>query len=208
MKSLIAFLSVLIISCASYAGEEDLYAPVPPADSSFVRTVNMMDDKAAKIDIDGSSFPTGENPQVSNYVVIKQGSHTVSVAGKGQPTTIEAKKYYTVAVMKDGTVKVMSDAQIEDPSKAMIYFYNFSDLAAATLSVPSHKAKVFENVKASESASRVINAVALDVAIASAEGDVAKVDKVELKRQSGTSVFLMGEKGHYTAFAVMNKVAQ
>ena len=53
-----------------------------------------------------------------------------------------------------------------------------------------------------------VNAVALDVAIASAEGDVAKVDKVELKRQSGTSVFLMGEKGHYTAFAVMNKVAQ
>ena len=98
-------------------------------------------------------MPASEQVQMSNYTVIKHGDHTLNFGEKGQPIHIEAKKYYTVAVMKDGTVKVMPDAQIEDPSKAMIYFYN-SDLAAATLSVPSHKAKVFENVKASESASR------------------------------------------------------
>ena len=208
MKFMLTFLTVLLIPLFSFAGEEDLYAPVPPADSAFVRTVNMSGDDKTVIRVDGSAFPAGDHALVSNYAVIKQGEHALSVSDKKQSITIEAKQYYTIFIFKDSTAKVMKDGLIEDPSKAMLYFYNLSDSADGVLSVPSHKATVFEKIAAGDSASRVINAVSVDLAVKAGTEDVATLEKVELKRQSGTSVFLTGEAGKYTAFSVQNKVAQ
>lgn len=208
MKYIIAFLALLFIPFSAFAaGEESLYAPVPPADSAFVRAVNLSDSKAAVL-LDGVSFPSGENSQVSNYAVIKQGDRSLSAGDKKESVKVEAKQYYTIAVMQDGTFKVMKDALIEDPSKAMLYFYNLSDAATASLSVPSHKATVFEKVAAADSASRAINAVSVDLAVKAGDSDVKTLEKVELTRQSGSSVFLTGTSGKYTAFFVKNKVAQ
>ena len=209
MKFMLTFLAALLIPFSAFAaGEEALYAPVPPADSAFVRAVNLTDVAKTAIQIDGSSFAVGDNAQVSNYAVIKQGDHSLSVGDKKQPITIEAKQYYTIVVAKDGAAKVMKDGLIEDPSKAMLYFYNLSDSSAGALSVPSHKATVFEKIAAGESASRAINAVSVDLTVKAGEADVATLEKVELKRQAGTSVFLTGTAGKYTAFSVQNKVAQ
>lgn len=208
MKSIIAFLALLLVPFSAFAaGEESLYAPVPPADSAFVRTVNLSDAKTAVL-LDGVAFPAGENAQVSNYSVIKQGERSLSVGDKKQPVTIEAKQYYTIAITQDGTAKIIKDALIEDPSKAMLYFYNLSSSANASLAVPSHKATVFEKVAATDSASRAINAVSVDLAVKAGETDVSTLEKVELTRQAGTSVFLTGTAGKYAAFSVKNKVAQ
>lgn len=207
MKLILAFLALLVIPFSAQAGEEDLYAPVPPADSAFVRTVNLTGDDKAAIQLGGASFPASAQALVSDYIVIKQGEHSLTVGEKSQAVTIEAKQYYTVAVAKDGTANVLKDGLIEDPSKAMLYFYNLSDAASASLFAPSHKASIFENIAAGTSTSRTINPVTIDVDVKAGDA-VVGTQKAELKRQAGTSVFLVGEKDAYTAFTVQNKVAQ
>lgn len=209
MKKLFVLLAFLLLPLSATAGEEALYAPVPPADSAFVRTVNAGDDSVPPVRLDGSAFPAGEQKAVSDYAVIKQGEHVLTIGEENQPITIDAGQYYTVVVLKDGAVKILKDALIENPAKATIYFYNLSDAAAATLEVPSYKATIFENIAVGEGASREINAVSgFSLAVKADGKDAGKIDGIELKRQQGISVFLTGTEGQYKVFAVTNKVAQ
>jgi hypothetical protein len=122
MKTILAALAVFLVPVAATAGEEALYAPVPPADSAFVRTVNLMGDAAAAIQLDGAALPAGAQPLVSDYAVIKQGDHSLSVGGQKSPVAIEAKQYYTIAVSEDGKINVLKDALIEDPSQSHAVF--------------------------------------------------------------------------------------
>ncbi len=207
MKKLLTALALLCVPFTAMAGEEDLYAPVPPADSAFVRTVNLTVDDGLAIQLDGAAFPAGEIASVSNYAVIKQGEKNLTAGEHKQPLTIEAKQYYTIAVSKDDA-KLLKDAPIENPAKAMIYFYNLSDAADATLDAPSHKATIFEKVAAGTNASRDINATTIDLTVKADGAEVAKLEKIELVRQAGVSIFLTGVKGEYKAFSVVNKVAQ
>lgn len=208
MKKLLVLAAFLFLPLTASAGEEALYAPVPPSDSAFVRAVNATGDAALSATLDGAKFPAGVQESVSDYAVIKQGDHALKVGASDQALKIEAGQYYTIVVLKGGVAKVIKDALIENPAKAMIYFYNLSDAAAATLEAPSHNATIFENIAAGEGKSREINAVAFSLSVKADAAEAGKVDNLELKRQQGNSVFLTGEKGQYKVFAVTNKVAQ
>jgi alginate O-acetyltransferase complex protein AlgF len=208
LKTMLAALAAFLIPVSAMAGEEALYAPVPPADSAFVRTVNLTGDATASIQLDGSSLPAGAQPLVSDYAVIKQGDHSLSAGAQKSPVTIEAKQYYTIVVAADGKTNVLKDALIEDPSKAMLYFYNLSDKSSVSLFAPSHKATVFENIAVGASTSRAINAVAIGLVVKAGDSEIGTTGDVDLKRQVGTSVFLTGKDGDYQVFSVQNKVAQ
>lgn len=208
MKLWMTLLALVLLPTAVFAGEEDLYAPVPPADSAFVRAVNLTGKADQAIQIDSSKFPASSESMVSDYIIVKQGKHDVVFGDHKQTADIEAKQYYTIAANADGSIKVLKDALVENPAKAMIYFYNFSTAADAALASPSHKATVFEKIAPLNAAYRDINAVNLDLAVKADGKDVTTLEKVELKRQMATSVFLTGAEGSYKAFTLQNKVAQ
>lgn len=210
MKTLFAFfLALFMIPLAALAaGEEELYAPVPPADSAFVRAVNLTGDAGLAVQLGGLPFPAGMIDSVSDYAVIKQGEHKLSYGDKSQAVTIEAGNYYTLVVAKEGDAKVLEDALIENPAKAVIYFYNLSDAAAASLLAPSHNATIFEGIASGASTSREINAATLDLAVKADGADIAGLEQIKLQRQAGVSIFLTGAKNDYKAFAVFNKVSQ
>ena len=199
-------LTMVLAPFAAYAGEEELYAPLPPADSAFVRVVNLTSTPEAKITIDEAAIPAGNENAVSEYVVIKEGARSLNFNEKKDPVTIEAGQYYTIAVLSDGSVKTFKDVLIEDPAKAVIYFYNFSDAAEATLMAPSHNTAIFEKVAADDSKSREINAVTFGLKATVKGVDAGSVDEVELKRGWGTSLFLTGAEGNYKLFSVQNTV--
>jgi alginate O-acetyltransferase complex protein AlgF len=209
MKLILTFFAMMIVPFTAMAGEEDLYAPVPPADSAFVRVVNVTGDSALTLQIDGASLPAGAHSEVSDYIIIKQGERALSFGDKKQTITIEARQYYSLAITaKDTDAKIIKDALIENPAKAMVYFYNFSDAPAASLSVPSHNATVFEDIAPLGNSSRAINAATIDFTVKSGSNDVATLEKIALRRQVGTSIFLTGTAGNYKAFAIENKVSQ
>jgi hypothetical protein len=209
MKTLaLIILTMVLAPFAAHAGEEELYAPVPPADSSFIRVVNLTDTPDAQTKIDDATIPPGMENAVSEYVVIKAGERSFHFNDKKEPVSIEAGQYYTIAVSGDGSVKVFKDALIKDPAKAVIYFYNLSDAADATLTAPSHNTAIFEKVAANDSKSREINAVTFGLKATAKGKDAGTVDEVELKRGRGTSLFLTGPEGNYKFFSVQNTVKQ
>lgn len=208
MKLFLACLVVLSLSVPAYASEEALYAPVPPSDSAFVRTVQVTNEGQGKIQIDGIVPPKSIQDQVSDFIVIKQGSHVVEAGDKKENVQIEAQQYYTIAILGQGEVKVIKDKVIEDPTKASLYFYNFSDANSASLVSPTHKATIFKDISAGGSDSREINAVALGLEVKAGDVSAGMLESVDLKRQQGTSIFLTGKAGSYHVFSVQNKVAQ
>ncbi|MCC6597509.1 MAG: alginate O-acetyltransferase AlgF [Alphaproteobacteria bacterium] len=207
MKNLYLALVFLLFPLSVSANEEALYAPVPPAESAFVRAVNVSADENLSLKIDDAGFTPSEKAFVSDYAVVTQGSHNVTFGKNQKSVSLEAQKHYTLAAMADGTLKVMKDAEIENPAKAMVYFYNLSDAKAATLEAPSHKATIFENIAAGESASREINAVNFSLSVKVDGKEVGTLGGVDLKREQGTSIFLTG-KGDYAIAVVTNKIAQ
>lgn len=209
MKSFFVCLAVFLLSVPAYAADEEaLYAPVPPADSAFVRTVNATGNVQEKITVDGVEPQKSTQDFVSDFSVIKQGSHVVQFGDKKETLQIEAQQYYTIAVINQNEVKVIKDKVIEDPSKASLYFYNLSDAGVASLSSTTHKANIFKTVSAGASDSREINAVVLGLEVKVADTSAGVLDNVELKRQQGTSVFLTGKSGSYRVSHVQNKVTQ
>lgn len=209
MKAQIFILTLLIfIPALAMADEKELYKPLPPADSAFVRFVNLTDTKADAAKIGDVTIAPGEKTPVSDYSVVKKGKRTFYLGEKTSPVSVEAGQYYTVVVPADGSITVIQDALIENPAKAVIYFYNLSDSEEGTLVAPTHKTNIFEKVGSMKSESREINAVTFNLQAKAGKDDAGTIEGVNLKRQEGTSVFLTGKKGSYKSFSVQNAVAE
>lgn len=207
MKNLWSILATfLFISSLAIAGEEALYAPVPPADSAFVRIVNITDDPDLIVKLDGVVLNGIKEIPVSDFVIIKQGQRNLNYADHSEELDIKAGKYYTIAILINNKVHLMDDALIENPSKAVLYFYNLSDLNSASLFAPSYKATIFENIATNTSISREINAVDFDLIVKSSSEEIKTLKDISLKRQIGTSIFLIGKKDAYQIFVVENKI--
>lgn len=207
-KQILILALMLFIPSLATAGEEELYKPLPPADSAFVRFVNLTDMKADAAKIDDVSILPGKQVPVSDYGIVKQGERTFRLGEKSQPVTVKAGQYYTIVVPAEGDIKIIQDALIENPAKAVIYFYNLSDAAEGSLIAPAHKTKIFEKVGSMESDSREINAVTFNLQVKAGNSEAGTIEEVNLKRQEGTSIFLTGASGAYNSFSVQNAVAQ
>ncbi|MFO1242234.1 MAG: alginate O-acetyltransferase AlgF [Rickettsiales bacterium] len=194
----------------SAADDTALYDPTPPADSAFVRIINTT---ATAVDatIGSASYTSVAAPGISPYRVIPQGEQEAKAGDVSKKVSIEAGKYYSVAITeKDGKKELVTleDAVIKNPAKAMIYFYNFSDSATASLNAVKQKADIVSGVKAGESASREVNALTIDVAVNDAEGkEVKAFPGVELKRRTGVNFLLTGSGSNRQATMTVSDIA-
>ncbi len=204
--ALLAFL--FIIPATVQADEAALYAPAPPADAAFVRVINVTDSQELNISIGAVTPPFTDEKRVSDYAVVKQGEHTVTLDGSTESLTLEASNYYSVAVTSDKELVLIKDIFVEDPTKAALYFYNFTS-APASLVSPSYGATLFEKVESNTGTSRDINAVSFDLAIKDESDEtLATLDKVELKRRQGTSIIILeNADAEAVVITLTNKVA-
>lgn len=145
-------------------------------------------------------------PGVSSYMVVKQGSQPLKLGGVSENIKVDAGKYYTLAVTPAGKVVTLDDAIIEQPNKAYVYFYNFSDAAKASLFAPQHKADIVADVAAGSSKFREVNALTVDMDVKANGEKVDSFPGVELKRRTGTSFVLVGTKGKLQAIKVDNNI--
>lgn len=207
MKIIALFL--VITPFYAQANEDALYAPAPPADSAFVRTINASSDTESTVAVDGRTFEPSEDARISNYSILKNGEYEVTHLDQQDTINVKAGHYYSVVITSDNAVKLIEDDLIEDPSKAKVYFYNLSGTQAA-LTAPSHKATIFENVASLSSEARDINAVTFDVAIEIDNQAVKTFPGLSLKRQIGTSIILFDSQSDdsYEAIVIENTVQQ
>ncbi len=193
MKKIITAIVIALLSPSiAIANEDALYAPAPPADSAFVRTINATADTSIAIQLNGVSLAQNEEHiNISDYAVFKQGNYDLTYGDKNEKIALEAGQYYSIAVKKDQSYVVIKEDLIENPSKAMLYFCNFSD-APASIKSPEYNATIFENIATSECTSREVNAVTFDLALEANDKIVKDLPGIALKRQTGTSIILIG----------------
>lgn len=196
--------TLLLMPSLAFADEDGLYAPAPPADSAFVRTINATSKTDEVIQINGNALNTENGSSiVSDYVILKEGSHKLSFSDLTKEVTLNAGKYYTLAVTADNNVKIFEDALIEDPTKATVYFCNFTK-TPASLKSEEFQATLFENIETLTCDSREINAVDFDLNVFNADGEIKNFPEVSLKRQIGTSIIVTDNE----TYLFDNKVSQ
>lgn len=204
MKYFIILLGLIFIPTVSFADEDSLYAPAPPADSAFVRTINATGNIDTLIKINQTSLMTENKSEViSDYNILKEGKHKINFGEMNDEIELDAGKYYSIAITPNNEVKIYEDALIENPTKAVVYFCNFSKIPASLIS-KEFEATLFENVESLSCESREINAVDFDLNVSNDDGEIKNFPKVSLKRQMGTSVIIMDGE----TYLIENKVSQ
>lgn len=194
-------LSLAAAPFAARAGDDGLYeAPVDP-NSAFIR---VLAPGATLAVVNGTTVDSIEQG-LSAYVNVEPGEIPVTAGEASGTVTATPGAYYTLAWNEAGEPVLLQDQAADDPSKAIVYFYNFSDKPTVDLFAPSAKVNAVEAVPASGGKSVALKApLQLDFEV-QAEGEtIAKVASVDLKRRGGVSIVFSGADGNYTASAVQN----
>ena len=208
MKNLLILLSTLLLSFGTAsANDDELYDPAPPADSAFVRVVNAASGVVKAPAVVGSyNYGELEYPKISDYHIIKQGEHTVTVGGVSEKMTIEAGAYYTIALTDSLKLAQLKDELLSNPAKSRVYFYNFSDSANGALVASDHGKAIFENVAVNGADSREVNALKLNLQTKAGETAVSDYKDVQLKRRVGTTFLITGKSGNHKSIMLENEV--
>jgi alginate O-acetyltransferase complex protein AlgF len=204
MKKIWMTLLALMLPQLAMADDAELYDPAPPPNSAFVRVIQV-GKASAPATLAGKSFTLKEKA-ISDYLVIPAGEQEFKAGAEKATLTIDAGKYYTLIATGSGKPQQAEDAQIKNPAKSMIYFYNVSD-SAGSLYAPVHKADIV-SAEPGKNVSKEINALKLAVDVKAGDKAVKSFKDVQLKRRIGTTFILMGSKGAYQAVQVGNAVVR
>ena len=199
-------LSLLLLSAPVLADDAQLYDPAPPADAAFVRVLNANPSGEISATMGDANFGKVAYPGLSPYMVVKQGDQALKAGSASETVKVEAGKYYTMALGADGKVATLSDAIIEQPSKAYVYFYNFSDAAKASLRAVKQNVDIVADVPIAQAKHREMNALTVDMAVTVDGTTIQDFPAVSLKRRSGVSFLLAGTGDAKKAVKIENKI--
>jgi alginate O-acetyltransferase complex protein AlgF len=180
------FLAFCCLGLSSVAAQL-LYEPEPPANSAFVRIVNLTGkDQTSKIG--RVLFDTLKAFAVSPYRVISQGRHTFQVESSTTEVNFVAQKFYTI------TAQAKTPMVFEDTSatraKALISVYNLSDLTLINLKTNDNKITVVADVKPNTVKSQFVNALKIGFLLTQGTTRVVEFPSVQLERGFSYSAFV------------------
>lgn len=183
---------LLVAATPAMANDQELYDPAPPADAAFVRVLNAGASGDISPTVGDAKYGKVAAPGISAYRVVKQGTQSMKTGDTSESIEVTAGKYYTLALSGEGSVTTLSDAIIEQPSKAYVYFYNFSDAPKASLRATKQNVDVVGDVAANMGKHREMNALTVDLAVVADGKTIKEFPGVVLKRRSGVSFLLTG----------------
>jgi alginate O-acetyltransferase complex protein AlgF len=196
----------LVSAEPAVANDQELYDPAPPSDAAFVRVLNGGSSGDVTPTVGDAKYGKVAAPGISAYRVVKQGAQRMKAGEKTESIQVEAGKYYTLALSAEGNVTMLSDAIIEQPSKAYVYFYNFSDAPKASLRATKQNVDVVGDVVANTGNHREMNALTVDLAVVADGKTIKDFPGVVLKRRSGVSFLLTGTGDAKQAAMIENNI--
>ncbi|PTU74226.1 alginate O-acetyltransferase AlgF [Pseudomonas mangrovi] len=185
MKRIIASLLVSfgLLAGASHAREDagaELYDAAAPADSAFVRVLNLSDGRVRAM--------LGGKNQAQQIAAGQLGGYRFTVPGKvhldveGQSTSVDLAANTANTFVYDGSsLRLLQDAFINEPKKAQVGFYN---LSGQTLSLKTADGKhaIVDSVAAGQNGSRMVNELKIAFAAYQGEQKIADFPEVFLKK--------------------------
>ena len=155
---MLRFLLIMLLLCISPVLADDetqLYDPVAPPGSAFVRTLNN---------------------HITPYVPL--------------PASEEYKEGQFYTLYKH---RIFADPLATNRAKALVVFYNLTDIQNLSLKTADGSIAIVENVGALKNDSREINAVRIGFSVHDENGEVASLEEKALDRGSSYSVFAFDE---------------
>lgn len=194
------------ISQAAQDGNADLYDAVAPANSAFVRVLNLSE-RNIEVTLSGKNKPQAvTSGQFGGYRFVAPGKHQIAVGDKALESELKANTASTV-IYRDGELLLIADQFVNEPRKAQIAFYNLTDKPAALKTVDGQHV-VVEMITRDQTGSRMVNELKIAfAAYAEAEADkLVSFDELFLKKGRSYSYALLPAGSGYRAITLANSI--
>lgn len=193
MKPSTLFTAIALIAAShttlAAEGNADLYDAVAPADSAFVRVLNLSDANI-EVTLSGKLNPQKVAPgQLGGYRFVPAGAHKIGVGAKAIEPTLAANAASTV-VYDGKQLNLIADQYVNEPKKAQVAFYNLTP-AQATLRTADGKHEVVKALANGQTGARMVNEIKIDFAAYVNDQEVASFDELFLKKGRSYSYVLL-----------------
>jgi hypothetical protein len=190
--AMIVCIAALLAPAAARADTRSVYGPEVPGDSAFARFVNAIPGSTAEeFELGATSFDPLKYAAVSPYKPVTPDIYQISAAGRDMEIIPRSGVYYTI-VCSPQAITVLEDPAHVDPARAQVFLYNLSTIAFLDLKTSDGKTGVILGVRPGASGVKVVNAVAVSLAVWNAASRIASVGDPGLTRGSSFSVFAIG----------------
>lgn len=195
------FWTVLIVGALFLSGgaraaeDEGLYDPAPPAGAAFVRVMDVREGAAPgstqaagpalAVELDDQKVNVPKEG-TSAYHVVMQGDRQATLGPARFPFTIFAGRFYTLVV--EGApaaprLSVLADPNPDNPAKAILVLYNFTDREALRLATADGRTTVIPAVTRGMNASQDVNPLTVGLGVGEPGGGVlATLAPIALER--------------------------
>lgn len=185
MKRILSSLLVTLglLAGTSHAREDagaELYDAAAPADSAFVRVLNLSNGNV-RVTLSGKNQAQQVAAgQLGGYRFTPPGETRLEIGSQSVSPTLEANTANTF-VYDGTTLRMLQDAFVNEPKKAQIGFYNLSgqDLSLKTL---DGRHAIVDNVPAGQNGSRMVNELKIAFAAYQGGNKLADFPEVFLKK--------------------------
>ncbi|ROL72797.1 alginate O-acetyltransferase AlgF [Pseudomonas vranovensis] len=206
LQRLLATSALLLGSSAVHAaeGNADLYDAVAPADSAFVRVLNL---SGGNIDVTLSGKITAQRVaagQLSGYRFTPAGAHKIAVGGTAIEPQLKANAASTV-VFDGSKLTLIADKYVNEPKKAQVAFYNLTPAQAALKTVDG-KHVIVDPLGKDQTGSRMVNEIKIGFAAYVDEQNVAQFDELFLKKGRSYSYVLLPKGAGYQSMSLANSI--
>ena len=182
----------------------DLYDAVAPADSAFVRVLNL-GDLSIDVGLTGKTRPQRVPAgQFSGYRFVPPGMHRISIGEQTLEAELKANTASTV-IYRDGQLQLLDDAFVNEPRRAQIAFYNLTGMQAA-LKTADGQHVVVETLGQNQTGSRMVNEVKIGFAAYEGERLLVNFEEQLLRKGRSYSYALMPDASGFRAVMLANSI--
>lgn len=209
MNTLLHRCLVSLLLLAPLAGQAQessagLYGPVAPADSAYVRVLNLSDAPAEVVLSSKNKSQKVNAGQLGAYLFTSPGTRTIKVNQSTQDIDLQAKSAYTLVYDGSGLASIV-DPYSSDPKKALVAFYNLTDQPLA-LKTRDGKHAIVDSIDKNQSGVRPVNEVKIGFAAFNGEQSVATFDETLLKKGRSYSYLVVPQGGSVRAISQANSL--
>lgn len=200
--------AVLLLGLAGLAqakdSNADLYDAVAPADSAFVRVLNLSSG-SVEVSLSGKINPQKvAGGQLSGYRFVPNGVHRIAIGGQSLEADLKPNTASTV-IYDGGKLTLLADAFVNEPKKAQVAFYNLTAEPVALKTVDGKHA-IVEALPQNQTGGRMVNEIKIAFAAYAGDKSLATFDEQFLKKGRSYSYLLLPAGSGFRTISLANNI--
>lgn len=196
------FASLALVAQAQ--ANADLYDAVAPANSAFLRVLNLTG-SGADVKVSGKSATQKVTAgQIGGYMFTPAGTTKITVNKVSGEYDLAADTATTFVFDGKELIK-LDDKYVNDPRKALVSFYNLTDKEVA-LKTADGKHAIVDALGKNKTGNRLVNEIKITLAAYAGDSKVMGFDEQFLKKGRSYSYVLIEQGGKLRTIAAPNAV--